>query len=749
MTVGAAVVRRDSLDKVTGAAAYPGDLRREAMLHARVVFTGKPHARITRLDVSGALETPGVLEVLTAADVPVNEYGLTMFDQPVFIGPVHTARSHVPCDISRWEADHLALVIAETPEAATAGALAIVSEWDDLPVVSDIDSALRGPLLHAENGRDSNEYYHLKVRKGDMDAGWAAAEVTVEGTYDVPYQEHAFLQPEAGLSYFDDERRLTVEAAGQWTIEDQGQIAHALDLPKDQIRVIYPVIGGAFGGREDTSIQIVLALAATKLRARGINRPVRIQWSREESIVGHHKRHRARIHAKWGATSDGRIVAVEADAYLDAGGYNYTSNKVLGNLHVCLAGPYEVSNVRIDSRAIYTNAIPGGAFRGFGAPQAAFVAESQINKLADALDIDPVELRLFNCLRDGSLSINQAELPDVVSLPTVIKGCADAAAWADPLATVGEFAPFMTLNAEKAAVRRGRGFGCAFKNVGFSFGFPERCDAIVELHGDDEIEQAVLYHGGADVGQGAHTVMAQMAAEAAGIDIDRVETKCSDTATSGDSGSASASRMTWMAGNSILGAVEEAQKKWNDGDRPAIGSFRFVPPPTQALDPDTGAGDHSFAYGYVAEAVEVSVDIETGHIRVDRVVCADDVGRAINPDLVVGQIEGAVVQAQGYAISENLVVEEGRTLSSRLSTYLMPGIGDIPSKVESVILEVADPRGPWGARGMGEMPLIPFAPALAAALHDATGVWFDRIPLTPDRVIAALNSKIGDGAHEG
>ncbi len=738
MSVGRSVVRPDALAKVTGAALYPGDIHREDFLHARVVFTGKPHARILELDVSAALSTPGVLEVLTAADVPVNEYGLTMFDQPVLIGPIHTGRSKVPCDVSRWEADHLAFVIAETEAAARAGAAAIVAVWEDLPVMSDIDSALTGPLLHPENGLDTNQYLHLRIRKGDMKEGWEQAEVVVEGTYEVPFQEHAFLQPEAGLSYFDEVGRVTVEIAGQWTIEDQGQIAHALDLPMDQIRVIYPAIGGAFGGREDQSLQIVLALGAIKLRNKGINRPIRSQWSREESIVGHHKRHRGRVHTRWGAKRTGELVAIEADAQLDAGGYNYTSNKVLGNLHVCVAGPYEVPNARIDSYGIYTNAVPGGAFRGFGAPQAALVAESQINKLAEALGMDPVEIRMRNALRDGSITITGSELPDVVSLPEVIQTCAEAAGWKEGLPRSPGLATFASLPPAGGSLRRGRGFACAFKNVGFSFGFPERCEATVELHGDDEIERAVLFHGGADCGQGAHTVLAQMTAEAAGIGFDQVEAHFSDTGSSGDSGSASASRLTWMSGNSILGAVEEALKQWNEGDRPALGTFRYVPPRTEPLDPETGAGHPAFAYGYVAEVVEATVDIDTGHIQIDRVVCADDVGRAINPNLVVGQIEGAIVQAQGYAVTEKLVVENGHTINYRFSNYLIPGIGDIPLEVHSVIVESPDPRGPWGARGVGEMPFLPLAPALVAALHDATGVWFDTIPLTPDLVVAGL-----------
>ncbi|MDH4307307.1 MAG: xanthine dehydrogenase family protein molybdopterin-binding subunit, partial [Acidimicrobiia bacterium] len=419
MSVGESRFRVDARGKVTGQALYPGDISLSDAFHAKVVFTDRPHARLLSLDVTGALEIEGVVEVVTAADIPVNEYGLTMFDQPVLIGVEHTGRSVVACDVSRWEADHLAVVIAETKQAAMAGAARIRSEWEDLPIVGDIDAALApgAPLVHPENGHDSNVYHHLKIRKGDMDAGWSAADVVIEGTYELPYQEHAYLQPEAGVAYLDSEGRICVEVGGQWTFEDLEQICHALDLPHDRVRVIYPAIGGAFGGREDMSLQIVLAAAVMKLESRGITRPVRAQWSREESIVGHHKRHRGRIHARLGATRDGMITAVEASAYLDSGSYNYTTNKVLGNLHLCVGGAYEIPNAHIDSHAVYTTTVPGGAFRGFGAPQGTFVAETQMNKLAETLGIDPVDLRLKNALREGSIGITQAELPPGVSLP--------------------------------------------------------------------------------------------------------------------------------------------------------------------------------------------------------------------------------------------------------------------------------------------------------------------------------------------
>jgi CO/xanthine dehydrogenase Mo-binding subunit len=479
-----------------------------------------------------------------------------------------------------------------------------------------------------------------------------------------------------------------------------------------------------------------------RLQEIGIDRPVRVIWNREESIIGHHKRHRAVIKTKWGATREGKITAVEAEAVMDAGAYAYTSTKVLGNLNLMVAGPYVVPNAHIDSYAVYTSNVPGGAFRGFGGPQGAFAAEGQMNRLAEALGIDPVELRLKNVLREGSILTTQAVMPPGVSLAQVIEQCAAEANWSDKDGNGGtavqKWSSYATLPSNPAALRRGRGFACAFKNVGFSFGFPERCEATIELRGKGEIEQAILRQAGADVGQGAHTVFQQMTAEALGLPIEKVELEMSDTATSGDSGSASASRMTWMAGNAIRGAAEKALQAWIDEERPAIGHFRHVPRETQPYDPETGACDPNITYGYVAEVVDVVVDTETGHLHLERVVCANDVGKAINRTLVEGQIEGAVIQAFGYAVMENLQVASGKIQNQYLSTYLIPGILDIPDRVDSVIMEIPDPQGPWGARGMAEMPFMPLAPAITAALHDATGVWFDALPLTPERVLAEL-----------
>jgi len=738
MTIGRSTYRVDALGKVTGKTQFPGDITPDNLLHGKVLFSGQPHARMVAIDLERAEAVPGVVAILTARDVPVNEYGLIAPDQPVLVG----LGSHKPgADISRWEGDQVAVVLAESELAAAQARDLIRIEWEQLPIVGDVFEAMKdGTLLHPEH--ETNVLTHYKIRKGEMSAGWAAADVVVEGTYRMAHQEHAFLQPEAGVGYIDEAGRVTVEIAGQWTHEDRAQVAHALGLPDDQVRIIYPAIGGAFGGREDMSLQIVLGLAALRLHEWGIDRPVRIIWSREESILGHHKRHPAHIRCKWGATREGKITAVEAEVILDAGAYAYTSTKVLGNANLMVSGPYEIPNAHIDSYAVYTNNVPGGAFRGFGGPQGAFAAESQMNKLAEALNMDPVELRLKNSLREGSQLTTQTTMPSGVTMPEVIARCAAASGWSNGGETGGRkspsYEPFRSVPASTSSLRRGQGFACAFKNVGFSFGFPERCEATIELVGTNEIEVAILRHAGADVGQGAHTVFRQMAAEALGLPLELIELDVSDSASSGDSGSSSASRMTWMAGNAIRGAAERALTAWRNEDRPAIGQYRFVPPKTTPYHPETGVSYPNFTYGYVAEAVDLIVDVESGHIHLDRVVCTNDVGKALNPTLVEGQIEGGVVQAYGYAVLEDLQVDGGRILNPYLSTYLIPGVLDIPDWVEPVIVELPDPNGPWGARGMAEMPFLPLAPAITAALHDATGVWFDQLPLTPERVLARL-----------
>jgi len=736
--VGESIQRIDAVGKVKGEAQYPGDINMPGQAFMKILFALRPHAIVKEIDVSAAESMPGVLAIFTAKDVPVNEYGLIINDQPVLCGP-GSAKPYA--DRVRFIGDQVAVIVAETEDIAARARDAISVEYEDLPVVDDMIAAMKpdSELLHPE--RDTNILNHYRIRKGDVDAAFAKADIIVESEYETPAQEHAYLQPEAGLGYIDDEGRVTVIVAGQWTHEDQEQIAHALNLPSEQVRVIYPAIGGAFGGREDMSVQIVLALAAWRLQQRGIHRPVKIIWNREESMIGHHKRHPYKIRNRWGATRDGKVVAAEIELIADAGAYAYTSTKVQGNATLMCTGPYEIPNVKVDSYTVYTNNIPNGAFRGFGGPQGAFAAELQMDMLAEKLGMDPVELRMRNLLTEGSLLSVGTPLPAGVSIREVVAACAKAAGWQNTVDGWVHPAGYSRDVPGKPHLRRGIGFACAFKNVGFSFGAPEQCWATIEIQGGAEIEKVRLLHAGADVGQGAHTVFAQMAADAVGVNLEKVELVLSDTAYTHTSGSASASRMTFMAGNSIRGAAEAALAKWHNEERPAIATYQYRPPRTTPYDPQTGKSEPNFAYGYVAEAVEVEVDIETGQVHLVNVICADDVGKAINPNLLRGQIEGAVVQAAGYAVLENLIQHEGQLLTRHLSTYLIPTILDIPDKVESLILEHADPIGPWGARGMGEMPFLPLAPAVTAAVKNATGIWFRKFPLTPELVLSGLEGE--------
>ena len=732
-SIGKSLARVDAHGKVTGQTLYSGDLSDPNQLHLKILFSERPHAIVKSINTKKAAALDGVLMVLTAKDVPNNEYGLQIPDQPVLCGP----GSEKPyTDRVRFVGDQVAAVVAETEEAASRACELIQVEYKDLPLILDpFEAAKEGAfLIHPD--KDSNQYYSYKIRKGDVEKAFQKSDVIIESEYRTPVQEHVYLQPEAGVSYYDERGCLVVAVGGQWAHEEQEQIAHALGLELDQIRVIHPAIGGAFGGREDLSVQIVLGLAAMRLQEQGINRPVKIVWSREESIIGHHKRHAYYMKTRWGANRDGKLTAAEVEITADGGAYMYTSNKVLGNATIVCTGPYDIPNVKVDSRAIATNHIPGGAFRGFGGPQGTFAAECQMNKLAEALDMDPVVFRLKNTLSKDSLTSVQTPLPGIANVSQVVERCANESFWKKDGKEWTQ--TYKRSGSGSGPILKGIGFACGLKNIGFSTGYQENSWATVELHGENEIDEVIVRHAASEVGQGTHTALLQMAADAVGVPFEKVRLVGADTGETDDSGSVSASRMTFMGGNSVRGAALKALEKWKDEDRPAIATYQYLAPKTTPFDPETGKSNPNFAYGYVAQAAEVSVDIETGIISVDRIVSTHDVGRAINPTQVVGQIEGGVIQALGYVLTENFIQENGEVLTDKLSTYLMPTAKDIPAVLESVVMENEDPNGPWGALGMAEMPYLPLAPAIIAAVKDATGIWFDDFPLTPERILRGL-----------
>ncbi len=728
--IGISQPRIDALDKVTGKADYPGDLSMPDMLHMKILFAGRPHAIVKSINIQKAELLDGVKLVLTAVDVPKNEYGLQIPDQPVLCGP----DSGIPyADRVRFVGDQVAVVVAETVEIADAACNLIEVVYEDLPLLMDPYESFKEGAMLLHPDKDSNIYESYRIRKGDPEKAFKEADVIVEGEYHTPVQEHVYLQPEAGLAYIDAQKRLTIAAGGQWAHDEQRQIAQSLELELDQVRVIYPAIGGAFGGREDLSIQIVLGLAAMRLQEMGINRPVKIVWSREESIIGHHKRHAYHIKTRWAATLDGKITAAEVDVTADGGAYMYTSNKVLANATINCTGPYEIPHIKVDTRAVATNKIPGGAFRGFGGPQGAFAAESQVNKLAEKLNMDPVEIRLKNALNKESISSVGSLMPGLVNVDEVLERCAEESYWQKDQG-VWHQKPSKPINGN-SALKRGIGYACGLKNIGFSAGYQENSWATVELYGAEEIERVIVRQAAAEVGQGTHTAIVQMTADAVGVPFDRVELISADTGETRDSGSVSASRMTFMAGNSVYGAGRQALDKWENGERPATATYQYLAPKTTKFDPVTGASTPNFAYGYVAQAVELIVDTETGQISVEKIYSTHDVGKAINPELLVGQIEGGVIQALGYVLTENFIEDGGYVKTDKLSTYLIPTVQDIPQVLESIIMENPDPNGPQGALGVAEMPFIPLAPAVTAAVHDATGVWFDEFPLTPERVL--------------
>jgi len=724
--LGRRLLRPDAVDKVTGRARFSGDLAMEGMLYAKVLFSERAHARIVTIDTAAAEQVPGVVAILTHEDVPVNEYGLIYKDQPALND-----------DKVRSVFDRLALVIAETQPAARRARDLIRVEYEDLPLVTDPREAMKpgAPLIHER--WPGNVQSHQRIRKGDVAAVFDRDDVVVvESDYFTPHQEHAYLQPEAGLGYIDEEGRVAVHSAGQWSHDDQHQIAHMLGLPLEQVRVIYAPAGGAFGGREDMSVQHLLALAAYCLEKRGVRRPVKIVWDRKESFRGHHKRHPYYMHFKHAATRDGKLLAVEATLIADIGAYSSSSSAVLNNAVSIAPGVYGVPNVKIDGYNVFTNNLVCGAFRGFGSLQATFGAEMQMSKLAAALGIDPVVLRLKNALHEGSVLATQSVIPPAVSARETLMHAAEAAGWTDE----GKPRPE---NGDGDHLLRGVGVAAGYKNVCYSFGFPDKSTARCELYGEGAlfegaIDRAVVKIGVSEVGQGTLGVMGQVAAETLGIAYDRGRVGNEDTSEVPEAGSCSASRGSFMGGNAVKLACEAALEPWAAGERPAVAERTFRPRPTSMYDPETGVCDPHVTYGYGTQIAEVEVKPETGEIRLKKVWAVHDVGQALNPMHVEGQIQGAVSQAQGWTLLEDFILEEGQLRTKSYADYLIPTVWDVPDEIHPLILEVGDPQGPYGARGLGEMPMLMLGPAILDAIHDATGLWFNKLPVKAEDLLLRL-----------
>jgi CO/xanthine dehydrogenase Mo-binding subunit len=724
--VGEIVPRVDGIPKVTGEFAYSSDLQAAGMLWGHTLRSPHAHARIVAIDVSGAVGMPGVHAVLTHDDVPgAKRYGLEFQDQPV-----------LAYDLVRYFGEPVALVAAEHPEQARRAAERIRVEYAPLEPIVDPELATEHEPLHPDRPtmghgyRDdprSNVVRSLVIRHGDPEA---VGEVSVSGVYDLGIQDQAFLGPESGLAVPDGEGGVDVYVATQWLHVDRDQVAPCLDLKPEQVRIHLAGVGGAFGGREDLSMQIHGALLALHT-----NRPVKIVYSREESFVGHIHRHPARIWAEHRATRDGKLVNVRVRILLDGGAYASSSTAVTSNAASFACGPYAVDNALIESTCVYTNNPPCGAMRGFGAVQVCFAHEAQMDKLADALDIDPVELRLLNALKPGDTLPTGQRITGSLPVAEVIRRAAALPVPEaeelprDPLRLPGGSGN--TTRGE--GVKRGVGFAVGFKNIGYSEGFDDYTAARVRLHADGSAE---VHCAAAEVGQGVANVILQVARTELGIED--VSLAPHTTATVDSAGSASASRMTWMVSGAVRDAcraAREEQERKGGGEVDVERIYRH--PRTTPLDPETGqvTGERvHVAYACAAMRVVAEVDVELGLTRVVWIGTAQDVGKAVNPQAVTGQIEGGTAQGLGLALMEEIQTRDGLITNASFTDYLIPTTLDMPPVV-SELIEEAEPDAPYGVKGVGEPPTVVSTAAIVAALRAATGRELTRVPVKPDDIV--------------
>ena len=748
--VGQWVPATGAEDIVTGSARYCPDIDLPGMLTGKLLYSPHARARIKKLDVSSAREIPGVFAVLTHADIPgENSYLYSQPDQPL-----------LAIDEVRFQGDAVAAVAAKDEATADAALEAIQVEYEALEGVFDPLKAMQADAIQVVDGEE-NVIMSQMYRTGDVEAALDSADVIVENTYHTQWAEHAFLETEGGVALVDEDGVLTVYSSCQAPHRDRMQVARTLAMPESMVRVITPYIGGAFGGKDEAHVQMHVALLA-----HAANRPVRLIRSRRESILTHVKRHPMVIQCKTGATKDGLLVAVQARAIADAGPYHNATHEVLNKFGEFIGGPYSVQNLEVEKIGVRTNNPISGAFRGFGAPQAAFVYESQMDDLARILGIDPLELRLLNGVETGSTMYTGVVVREGAAMKASLKKAAEIAGWDKREQSDHQPAPHL---------RRGWGMATILKGSGMGRGLADHAGVILEMHRDGSL---VLLSGAADMGQGIVTILAQMAAERLGVDMSSVRAVRADTARMPDAGPSCASRQCMVSGNAVLAAADTirdsllsvaAGKLKTSKDRLDLrdGTLQVDGEPheltirelaSRALfwgyplhaetkqhfqyPIDAPQASYRFSqevFQFCTQVAQVLVDCETGQVTVERFIAVHDAGRMINPGGVYGQIEGGIAQGIGYALTEELVVREGHTLNPSLENYVIPMALDIP-EMEMYVLEIPEPFGaPLGAKGIAESPIIPTAPAIRNAIVDAIGKPLYELPMSAERILAAVD----------
>ncbi len=753
-TIGDVNIRPDAVEKANGAALFTDDLVFEDMLFARVKRSEYPHAILKSLNVEKARALNGVVSVLTAEDIPGhNDHGLVIYDWPVLVGIGESVR---------YMGDAVAIVAAETEAIAKEALSLIKAEFNPLEVVDNPVRARQGdaPDLH-ESG---NLLKHIKVRKGDVEEGFADADLVIEKTFFTQTTDHAFIEPECSIARPTEDGRMEIYVGSQIPYADRNQVARALGWPEKRVRVLGQLMGGGFGGKEDIAGQIHAALLADKT-----GRPVKLLFDRQESLLVHPKRHATQIKLKAGAKKDGRLTAVRSELYGDTGAYASLGEKVMGRATAHSSGPYELPHMRADCYAMYTNNPPAGAFRGFGALQGQFAIENMMDYIAEELEMDPVEIRRLNALQVGSTTNTGQILRESTGLMECIEKVDSEMR---RLAKVdGYESPFSPHSAPGTShLVRSWGFAVAYKNTGFGGGAPDKAGAEVELYADGTLE---VRTSSAELGQGLVTVLQMVAAEEFALPPERVKVLVMDTDLTPDGGPTTASRQTYVTGNAaryaaktlkeaitstlaekydqppneirfIEGLAQVNGHKVPLGDAVALMKaegrepkvmYEYWAPETQPLGE---GGDMHFAFSFAAQAVEVEVNTRTGEVSVPRVVVANDVGKALNPLGLQGQIEGGVVMGVGHALTENYIIEGGVPFTDRLARYRMPNITQTP-EIISFIVEHPTEDGPYGAKGVGEIVSIPTIPAITNAIYNAIGVRINSLPVDQEVIVKALH----------